>query len=282
MFSKPSGPSRGPGETDEASRPEDTPASSSGSVFKVEITASAWLASATGFVQTPKGGTQGTTSSDRPKLDEIGLDGLTWLPAVDGRLTFFGDHELHVNYAALDLDGSDTLNEELISQDQTFPAGAKVKSKVRLDLLRFGYRPQWLSLKISRWTLIPEIGLSFNPFSYKLRSPAATGPVDRSYSIGFPYLEALVAGPIAGPLSAEVDISGSAGINGVTFVDTDLRLVYTLLQHERLTASCVLGLRGTWIRRRDSQSTPNDVSLRLGSFSSDPWAGVTLGLRISF
>ena len=259
------------------------PGSTSGTVFKGEITASAWLASAAGSVQTPKGGGQGTTSPDRPRLDEIGLDGLRWLPLVDGGLTLFEDHELHVNYAALDIGGRDALKEDLLSQGQTFPAGAKVKSKLQLDLLRFGYRAPWLSLKISEWSLTPEIGLSFDPFTYKLSSSSATGPVNRSYTIAFPYLGISLAGPVAGPLRTELDVSGSAGINGATFAEADLRLVYTFLQHGRLGAALVVGLRGTWLRRSDSQSpVPNDVNLRLGSFSDDPWGGVNLGLRITF
>ena len=45
----------------------------------------------------------------------------------------------------------------------------------------------------------------------------------------------------------------------------------------------MVGLKGTWLRRRDDQSPEyNDVEVRIGTFSTDPWAGLTAGLRIGF
>jgi hypothetical protein len=198
-------------------------------------------------------------------------------------LTFFEKHQLHISYFRLDLEGEAVLKEDLVSQGETFPAGSAVESKLQLDLLRFGYRPIWLRPELGTWSLVPEIGMSFSPFSYQLQSETATGPVDRSYNIGFPYLALLLKGPIRGPLGAELDLAGFAGINGVVFVDADLRLVQTLLRQKQFGADLVLSLKGTWIRRTDGQSPlQNDPNLRMGIFSEDPWGGFTFGLRFVF
>ena len=43
------------------------------------------------------------------------------------------------------------------------------------------------------------------------------------------------------------------------------------------------GLKGTWVRREDNQSPQhNDLNVRLGAFSDEPWGGFTIGLRMSF
>ena len=47
--------------------------------------------------------------------------------------------------------------------------------------------------------------------------------------------------------------------------------------------SIVTGVRGVWMRRKDSQSPmKNDVNTRYGAFTNDPWGGVHVGLRLEF
>lgn len=250
-------------------------------VFQLSLTASAWFASSQGYLQTSKGGGAGTTSWKRPELDEIGLDGIKALPVVDARLMFFGHHELHANYVGLVIDGSDTLGNELVSQDVTFPAGSRVDSDLELRMLRFGYRAHWIVPELGGWTLAPEIGLSFYPFQYQLSSPTVADSVDRSYTMMFPYLGVLVSGPIAGKLRGEVEVAGLAGI--ATLLDVDVRLAYELVEVQSVHLALVAGLKGTWFERRDHQDPQyNSIQLRMGSFSTQPWNGFHVGLRLSF
>jgi hypothetical protein len=248
-------PSSQAGELEDAKPPPpgQVESSSFASVFKFELTASAWIASVDGSLQTSKGGNAGTTSNERPTVEEIGLDGLNALPLVDARLVFFENHELHIGFAHIDLSGHDTLQTSLVSQGESFPAGSDVSSTLNLDLLRFDYRPLWLQPRIGSWTLVPEIGLAWNPFQYTLHSPAATGSVDRSYAIAFPYIGIFLEGPVFRSLRAEVDLAGSAGINGATFVDTDVRLVHPVASWGSFQVEIVAGLKGTWMRRRDNR-----------------------------
>jgi hypothetical protein len=243
------------------------------------LSAAGWLASLEGYLQTPRGGGAGTTTPSRPTIEEIGLGGLRVLPALDAALLVRGSHELRFDYVHIDIEGSDTLEEPLISQDVFFPAGSSVRSRLGLPMLRLGYRAHWLPLHRGGWSLAPEVGVAVAFFRYELTSPSASGDVDRSYSVAFPYFGLGLSGPLAQRLQLEVDVQGS-GIEA-DYVDAEARLVYELLRWRRTRTSATLGLRGTWLHRVDSQrEEQNDVNVRVGAFSTDPWAGLTFGLRI--
>jgi hypothetical protein len=250
-------------------------------LFTGSVTATGWLASIEGYLQTPSGGQPGSSSPRRPETDEIGLDGLRVLPRVDARAAVRG-HELHLAYTGLRIDGHATLTDELVSQGIDFPAGSPVKSELDLPLFLAGYRADWLIPPLGPLSLSPEIGLAFSPFRYTLASPAVGSGVDRAYTIAFPYLGLLLTAPIGERLILELDLAGSAGVAGAYYQETDLRLAFTVFRWRRLCGDLVLGLEGLWLNRKDSQSMPNDLNLRAGSFSTDPWAGMTFGIRMSF
>ena len=250
-------------------------------LFTGSVTATGWLASSEGYLQTPSGGQPGSSSSRRPETGEIGLDGLRVLPRLDGRAAFHG-HELHLGYTGLRIDGRSTLTEDLVSQAKSFPAGSPVESELDLPLFLAGYRADWLIPKLGAAALSPEIGFAFTPFRYTLTSPSVSSGVDRSYTIAFPYLGLLLEAPIADRLSFEVNLAGSAGIAGAYYAETDLRLALALARWKGLSGDLVLGLEGLWLKRKDSQTLPNDVDIRAGSFSTEPWGGLTFGLRVRF
>jgi len=257
----------------------------------LRISATAWLASLEGHLQTPSGGRVGTTSPGRPRLEEIGLGGLQVLPTVDVQLRIARTHELHLAYVHIDLRGSAVLEDPLVSQGVLFPAGSPVESGLELPLLRLGYRAHWLRLNPGRWHIAPEVGIAGFDFAYILNNtlnntldpPSAVASVDRRYAVLFPYLGFLAERPLLDRLDFEGEVFGSAGINGTSYAELDLRLVYALLRRRHASVSGMLGLRGLWLYRRDGQKpVPNEIDVRVGSFSSDPWAGFYVGLRLEF
>jgi hypothetical protein len=251
--------------------------------LRARVTAAGWLASLEGFLQTPTGGERGTTTPDRPTTSEIGLDGLNVLPTVDTELIVLDDHGLRFSFVGVDLSGDDTLRTRLVSQGQTFPAGARVRGGLEVPVFRFGYRARWLPILPGGWVLGPEIGAGFFDFRYTLSSPSASGPVDRQYSAGYPYIGLLAEGPLIDRVALEADLTATGAITDVDQVDAELRLVYMLHRRRRVAASLVLGLRGMWLHRRDDQrDEQNKIDLRMGSFSTAPWAGLTFGLRLDF
>ena len=240
------------------------------------ITATAWLASVEGHLQTPSGGRAGTTSPERPTLEEIGLGGLQALPTVDALIRIARGHELHFSYVHMDLRGEAVLEEDLLSQEVVFPAGSAVKSGLDLPFLRFGYRAHWLPLNPGRWHIAPEVGFAGFDFGYSLESPTVDDSVRRGYSAYFPYVGFLAERPLMNRLAFEGEVFGMAGVNGVSYAEFDVRLVYDFLRRHRAALSGVLGLRGLWLYRRDGQKpVPNEIDVRVGSFSTDLWAGAS-------
>src|SRR6266566_929454 len=74
-----------------------------------------------GYLQTPSGGQPGTTSRHRPTLEELGIDTAS---IFDGEIRpGVGDHELYVGGQWIRMSEDATLDEDLISQGNTFAAG---------------------------------------------------------------------------------------------------------------------------------------------------------------
>ena len=105
---------------------------------KIEVEAFARVGEARGFLQTPRGGTPGTTSRRRPTLSELDAQGAGELGVRIRAL--FRRSELFLEGSALSLAGNDVLDEDLVSQGTTFPAGTLVDSSSALGIWRLGYR----------------------------------------------------------------------------------------------------------------------------------------------
>ncbi|NOX56102.1 MAG: hypothetical protein GXP27_17005 [Planctomycetes bacterium] len=251
--------------------------------LSVTVQGGVWVSRLNGHLQTPAGGQLGTTSSHRPRVEEIGLDGTDWMPLLDARLRWAGKHEIHVSYVWIDRSGADVLQKTLISQAQTFPAGSAVRSHFGLDTLRVGYRPIGWRWDWRGWRLVPEIGVGSAAFSYQLNSSAATGPVDRRYTVGFPYLGFLLEKSLTDRLQFETDFAGAGGINGANVIDSEFRLAWRVAEWNRGRIDFVVGWRGLWFRRHDSQTEEqNDPNIRFGWLANNPWTGLTTSLRIGF
>lgn len=251
--------------------------------FAGRVTGSAWLASVTGSLQTPRGGKLETTDPDRPTTEEIGLDGLDVFAVGDIQLFVLRDHEIHFRIEWADLSGDEVLAKDLTSQGAFFPAGSKVNSQLDTVFVRVGYRAHWLPLKWSSGSIAPEVGWGIVNFHYQLDSTMGTAPVDREYSWGSPYFGFLAQQRVHDRLDFEADVAGMAGVNGAVIAAMDLRALYTVYQTDRFKTRLVIGLAGTWLRRKDDQDEQqNDPNLRYGAFSDDPWAGIHFGLRAEF
>ena len=90
-----------------------------------------------GHWQTPAGGAVGSTTVDRPEIDEFGIDWAN-MPRL-GLSGGWGRHGVYVEAQAIDLHGSGVLDITLESQNQVFPAGTRVRANLDLDWYRAGY-----------------------------------------------------------------------------------------------------------------------------------------------
>ena len=95
-----------------------------------------------GYLQTPAGGNPGTTSHDRPTFDELGIH---TAPMVDASVAAgWGAHDFYGGARVIDLSGSSTLTQDLLTHNVPFNAGTAVSSTVQLNWYRIGYDYRWL------------------------------------------------------------------------------------------------------------------------------------------
>jgi hypothetical protein len=223
---------------------------------------------ANGYVQTPAGGQSGTTSARRPKLDEIGIDTAT-IYDVAGATTF-GPHQLYLGAQFIRLSGNATLDQPLVTQGQTFPAGTPVSSELTLDWYRAGYRYAFTFDTDSRpgdeLLLAPSVGAALLDFHYRLHSRDGAGPTaDRSYSKLSPQLGLDAEYALTPRLSLVGDVLCSVPLSNTPFIlSAELAAKYRVIDTPHADLDALLGVAYEHISYEDNQSTPNHVNVDLG------------------
>jgi hypothetical protein len=235
-----------------------------GSPFKLQLTGSYLYGPVDGFIQTPSGGEAGTTSRQRPRFREMGINTAN-----------IGDVELDLDWRNdrffaggqfIDLSGSHTLDEELISQGVTFPAGTAVSSDVRLDWYRFGYQHAFRFGEQQQFTVAPSIAAVVLDYHYKLDDSAADAYADRSFiKVGPQFGIDLEWHPNDGPFSLELFLAGAPRISSMPAIfQEELRANYRFLRTGSLDLTGFVGVEFEQIRFEDGQSTPNRISADFG------------------
>ena len=124
-----------------------------------------------GYLQTPSGGTPGTTSDKRPTFEELDMENVG---IIDGSVAGGkGAHDLYVGARIVRLHSETTLDNTLISQNKTYPAGSSVEADVKLDWYRAGYRHRF-NYRYDKKAYIgfyPALELGLFDFHYQLDGP---------------------------------------------------------------------------------------------------------------
>ena len=241
------------------------------SEFSFELRAAGFYGPVDGYVQVPAGGNPGSSSSRRPTLHELGIDDAVSYE-IDGRV-WWGHLGFFAGYNALDMTGSSTLTQSLVSHNVLFPAGSPTKSTVDLDVPNFG--AGWrFDFDDRRLELFPKINLVLLDFSYSLDAPGLHA--SRSYTDFGVGLGAEARYRLPHGFSLEFDgvfplpISHTAQVANVTG-----RVAYSFLQSSPVRPTVFLGLGGRWINFKDSQTLPNHTSVSSGPL-------LTFGVAVDF
>ncbi len=152
--------------------------------------------------------------------DDLGLEGKDRVAA--GR---FWIHWLRRNYlifTAFDSSrtGEEVLASPLVFNDQTFPAGEQVRSRVETDLKSLLYGYDFLDLRLIKIGF--RVGANRLGFNAKMRSSTAPLQASSSESVTFPVAGLGVAFepmPWLRFVGEAAGIGGSLGSNDVTFYD---------------------------------------------------------------
>ena len=128
-----------------------------------------------GFVQIPKGGKNGTTSVERPTLNELGIDNIGF---TELKLQFQWDKLLtygEIKYKIFD--GDSTLQKDLISHNKFIPVYSKINTEH--EYIGYNIGIGYDISKFNKLKFIPIIEFSMNNFKYKY---SATTPKNQNLS----------------------------------------------------------------------------------------------------
>jgi hypothetical protein len=244
--------------------------------LRVEVSAGLQYGSIDGFLQTPSGGNQGTTSHKRPTFDELGINTVL---SFDGSLN--AHYKMHTLIAGAQLNRfseNSILHDPLISRNISFPANSEVASDIRLDWYRFGYLYTFdLSPKNHKKTFFisPGIDIALLDFHYELKGHEDQH-VDRAYKKGALRLLCNIDWKIIEGLDLQARASGSLPIsNTPSIINLSLAAEKHLFSKSGITGSVYLGVAYEKIEYEDNQDVPNHIKAEM-------WPLVSTGLKLQF
>jgi hypothetical protein len=219
-----------------------------------------------GHLQTPSGGEPGTTTRDRPTLHELGIEAAS---IYDAELALgWGPHELFLGGQWFGLSEQETLDDELVSQANTFPAGSRVDADVRLDWYRLGYR-----YRIEagdgpgdepRFVIRPAAGFALLDFDFQLDGPGGA-EVSRSYSKGAPQVGVAVEWRATDRFSVTGEVSSTIPLSNTPLIQTaELSGKFRLFDRSRADVSLLAGVAYERIHYADDQEVSNDIDVEAG------------------
>lgn len=229
----------------------------------------------TGFVQVPEGGSPGSTSNQRPKFDELGINHAA---IGDPSLTLgWNDHDIYAGARIVRLSGSNTLSESLVSHGTTFPAGTSVNADTQLDWYRFGYEHHF-AFKYNGGSVVsfyPAIGFALFNFDYNLKGTGGLSAA-RSFAKPAPQLGLKSEWTPGGPFLLSAGVLSSLAFSTLPLLlSVDLTAGYQLWGRLDHGGQAYLGIGYDRIDEEDNQRVPNHVKASIGP-------EVIVGFKVSF
>jgi hypothetical protein len=231
-----------------------------------------------GHLQTPSGGQPGTTNRDRPTLGEIGINTASIFDAEI--MPALRDHGLYLGGQWVRLSGERNLEQSLISQGNTFLLGSRVKSDVKMDWYRVGYRYRIqrgdeAGLELPATEIYSRVGAAILDFHYELDGPGG-GDVDRAYVKAAPQMGVEMEWRVTPSFSLAGELTSTLPFRSMPWIVTaQLEGKFKLLQRRGMGVSGFVGAAYEKISFHDHQEVSNDISADFGPM-------LMLGLEMRF
>ncbi len=225
-----------------------------------------------GFMQIPIGGGPGTSSIDRPKFNEIGINHSN---LGNGAILFdWRGLGIYGMYQYNRPDGSKVLTQNLMSHGVFIPAGTNLNVSTEFDLYRAGVYYKFYLLN-DRLIIYPMAEATVLDFSYRFSAPLIpantrhftqiTGRLGVGGEYDFTKTLALVAHAVS-------SIPDATNLDVVT-ANADLK--YTFFTSQYISTSIFGGIAYQYIDFKDSQRLPNHIKLNMGPIGE-------VGLAVTF
>ncbi|HZR82695.1 MAG TPA: hypothetical protein VFD92_16495 [Candidatus Binatia bacterium] len=217
-----------------------------------------------GFLQIPRGGQPGTTSSKRPTFDELGFGSVPMADvSVAGHLA---EHELYGGARIIDSSAQATLGQTLTSHGTIYPGGSQVGSSAQLNWYRVGYRYR-LGFRGDDgriFDLTPGVELALLSFAYDLHGPDDLAS-SRSFSKGTVRMGVGSSLDLGLGLSVAGNLSGSLPVASMPSIfSVSSTLNYRFWSQGTCEARASLGVAYDQVGYRDRQQVPNDIDATVG------------------
>lgn len=219
-----------------------------------------------GHVQTPSGGRPGSTSRDRPTLEELGIEDAG---IFDAEVTLgWAAHEFYLGGQWFGTSGEGTLDEALVSEGDPFPAGSRVDADVQLDWYRVGY-----GYRIEagagpgdgpRFVIRPAAGFALLAFDLQLEGPGGA-KADRAYTKGAPHVGVAVEWRATDRLSVSGELTSTIALSNTPLIQAaGVVGRYRLFGRGRADVSLSAGVAFERIRYQDNQEVRNQLDIEAG------------------
>jgi hypothetical protein len=229
-----------------------------------------------GFVQIPRGGGAGSTSNERPKFDEMGIN----QAAIGAPSLTLGwnNHNIYGVARIIRLSGSDDLDTTLISNGTTFPAGTHVNANTRLDWYGLGYEYRFAYKYNSAGSVVtfyPAIGFALLNFDYNLNGTPGLS-ASRGFTKAAPQLGLKSEWIPGGPFSLSAGVLSSLPFSTLPLLlSVDLTAGYQLWGRHDHGGMAYLGVGYDRINEEDNQKVPNHIKASIGP-------ELVVGFKVSF
>lgn len=207
-----------------------------------------------GYVQTPKGGSPGTTDYERPSFEELGkrFDSF-WQATIAAR---YNDYILEGNFLFLDPKAYDTLSHALTTHARKLPAGSPFEMQVDYDWYVLGFGKQCGCFGPG-WVFTPKIEVNWLHYRYDFNSPFAQS--QRAFTLITAGLNLAIEKPITQTVQLVGKIQFPLPLSNFTYLKVDIGINKYLLHSRCVTLSSYLKLGYLELDYEDEQTVPNHI-----------------------
>ncbi len=206
-----------------------------------------------GFIQTPRGGSLGTTSYRRPTLDELNIH-------KDNFYTFgvgfiLNDYAATFNYNHFSPKGETLLTQNLITHANFIGVGNVFTSELDLELFSFGFGKSFHLFQ--DWVLTPLLILNVLKYHYEFDSALCNS--SRTFNVvGF---DAGLKAQYFFTTAFSTDIQVAIPIPGFNFtagsIDMGINMAFTVSDHISVIPRLAIGMLR--MDYKDHQEIPNHI-----------------------